>query len=148
DRGRRRRRRLVDHVLLQVPWTRAGQVLREAPEGEAQQRGGDRHVERPADLEAAVHVARRQQAADDHAGDDGAKRSAAHQFRAVAHPTLVRRSSRRRTRAPVTRRTASQVAMSAPRPAPPASRNSTKIWYFAASNGAMPARIWPVIIPG
>ena len=29
-----------------------------------------------------------------------------------------------------------------------ASMNITRIWYFTASTGGAPARIWPVIIPG
>ena len=47
----------------------AGAVHR-APEAEGQQPGGNRHVERPADLEPAIDVARRQHRADHKAGHD------------------------------------------------------------------------------
>lgn len=36
----------------------------------------------------------------------------------------------------------------AARPLLPASRNISRIWYFIASKGSNPARIWPVMMPG
>ncbi|MCY1229089.1 hypothetical protein D9M72_414440 [compost metagenome] len=33
-------------------------------------------------------------------------------------------------------------------PLAPHSRNISRIWYFAASIGSMPAMIWPVMMPG
>ncbi|MCZ7680496.1 MAG: hypothetical protein M5U28_17720 [Sandaracinaceae bacterium] len=51
--------------------------LRRLPQPEAEQRGGDRHVEAPADLQPAVDVAEREHGAEHGARQDGAQRQLA-----------------------------------------------------------------------
>ena len=63
---------LVDVVFQHPPVVRSKGSPHHPPEPKAEQRGGDGHIERPADFQTAVDIAWNQQSAQCHAGEDGA----------------------------------------------------------------------------